>query len=94
MCILSFLNSMQIQGHNEMYTDYCLHSVNVQFKGSMTHLQALQIVMIFLRCKWLLTLEEVVEVFELNTFQFRNKKQKWNPDFLLISLFAKSIALS
>ena len=33
---------MQIQGHNEMYTiDYCLHSVNVQFIGSMTYLQAL-----------------------------------------------------
>ena len=32
-----------------------------------------------------------MKVLELKTFQFRNKKQKQNPDFLLISLFIKSI---
>ena len=31
-----------------------------------------------------------VKVVELKTLLFWNKKQKWNADFLLFSLFAKS----
>ena len=32
--------------------------------------------------------KNIVEVRQFNTFQLGNKKQIWNPDFILFSLFA------
>ena len=32
-----------------------------------------------------------MNILELKTFQFRNKKKKRNPDFLLIFVFAENV---
>ena len=50
----------------------------------MTHVQALQISMKFI-------LQVASDKRILKTFQFRNKKQKCNPDFLFILVFAESL---
>ena len=60
-----------------------------RFKGSLTHLQALQISIKFL-LQVASDIRIFVKVLELKTFQFRNKNKTHNPDFLLISLIAKS----
>ena len=38
--------------------------------------------------KWM---KNIVKVLKPQTFQFSNKKQNWNQDFLLICLLAKSV---
>ena len=65
--------------------------LSIGFKGSMTHLQAFQTSMKFLlQVAFDITII-LYKICRTQTFWLRYKKPKCNSEFLLFSLFAKSI---
>ena len=73
------------------YDFHHIPKLSIGFNGSLTHLQALQISMKFLLQVAFDIRRTLYEIFRTQTFWFRYKKPNCNPDFLLFSLFAKSI---